>query len=183
MNVIALAIPEVKLIKPTVFGDARGFFLETWNRARYASHGIDVNFVQANLSRSAYGVLRGLHYQNPAPQGKLVQVVEGEVFDVAVDIRPDSTTFGQWVGQTLTAKGAEQMYVPPGFAHGFCVLSESALFSYLCTTPYDQSADAGVRWNDPQIGIEWPLAEPSLSAKDQVAPLLTDIPPERLPAA
>lgn len=182
MNVTALAIPEVKLIKPTVFGDARGFFLETWNRARYASHGIDVNFVQANLSRSAYGVLRGLHYQNPAPQGKLVQVVEGEVFDVAVDIRPDSTTFGQWVGQVLTAERAEQMYVPPGFAHGFCVLSESALFSYLCTTLYEQSADAGVRWNDPQIGIEWPLAEPKLSAKDQVAPLLADIPREHLPA-
>ena len=182
MIVEPLALPEVKLIRPKVFGDARGFFLETWNRKRYAKLGVDVDFVQANLSRSARGVLRGLHYQNPNPQGKLVHVVEGKVFDVAVDIRPTSATFGKWVGQTLTAEGAEQMYVPPGFAHGFCVLSESALFSYLCTTLYDQAADAAIRWNDPQIGIRWPIDDPSLSHKDQAAPLLSDISPDRLPS-
>lgn len=182
MNVIEGRLPGVKLIEPDVFGDQRGFFMETWNLERYRGIGIDAAMQQANVSRSARGVLRGLHFQSPNPQGKLVYVMEGEVFDVAVDIRRGSPTFGQWEGHTLSAQNKRQLYVPAGFAHGFCVTSEHALFCYFCTTIYDAQADAGVAWNDPDIGIQWPLDAPSLSGKDQVAPKLCDFPVERLPA-
>lgn len=175
-------VPGLKVIEPAVFGDARGFFLESWNRARYAEHGIAVDIAQANISRSARGVLRGLHYQQPNPQGKLVWVVEGEVFDVGVDIRRGSPTFGQWDACVLSAENKRQFWIPEGFAHGFLVLSEYATFCYLCTTPYDAAADAGIRWDDGALAIDWPMRAPSLSAKDAKAPLLADVPPARLPA-
>jgi len=171
----------VQLLEPKLFGDDRGWFLESYNAARFAELGLPTTFVQSNLSRSRRGVLRGLHYQWPNPQGKLVQVVEGEVFDVAVDIRRGSSTFGRWFGANLSAANHRQMYVPEGFAHGFAVLSEWATFSYLCTAIYDHPNDRGVRWNDPAIGVDWPLDEPSLSEKDGVSPLLADIPADQLP--
>lgn len=181
MKVIETGLPGCLVIEPKVFGDPRGFFMEAWNRERYAGHGIGPDFVQSNLSRSARGVLRGLHYQWPNPQGKLVSVLDGEVFDVAVDIRRGSPTFGQWAGVVLSADNQRQFWVPPGFAHGFVALSESALFAYLCTTAYDAQADAGVRWDDADIGIDWPVARPTLSAKDASAPLLREVAPDRLP--
>ncbi len=182
MKVDALAIPDVKLITPQVFGDARGFFVETYNETRYRKAGIDATFVQDNLSRSRQGVLRGLHLQHPHGQGKLVQVVEGSVFDVAVDVRVGSPTFGQWVGAALSTDNKQQLWIPPGFAHGFLVTSEHALFSYKCTDLYHPESEFSVRWNDPAIGIEWPTnGTPSLSDKDQSAPLLSAIDVERLP--
>lgn len=181
MKVLDTTLPDVKLIEPDVFGDARGFFYEGWNRARYAELGLDFNVVQTNMSRSARGVLRGLHYQWPNPQGKLVSVLEGEVYDVAVDIRRGSPTFGQWTAAVLSAENKRQMWVPEGFAHGFVVTSETALFHYLVTAPYDRAADANLRWNDAAIAIDWPIAEPSLSDKDAKAPFLADIPEARLP--
>lgn len=181
MEVEALELPGVVRITPRVFGDARGYFLETWNRRRYADAGVDVDFVQANVSRSERGVLRGLHYQWPNPQGKLVHVLEGRIWDVAVDLRQDSPTFRRWIGVELGAEDHGQLYVPPGFGHGFCVLSEWAVFSYLCTALYDAQADAAVRWDDPELAIDWPVAEPRLSAKDAGAPLLRDVPAARLP--
>ncbi|GAA0889925.1 dTDP-4-dehydrorhamnose 3,5-epimerase [Rhodanobacter soli] len=164
-----------------MFGDARGFFYESYNEAKYRAAGIDHRFVQSNVSRSARRVLRGLHYQWPHPQGKLVSVLEGEVYDVAVDIRRGSPTFGQSVGVMLTADNHRHFWVPEGFAHGFCVLSEFATFTYQCTALYDPKADAGIRWNDAALGIDWPLSEPLLSDKDVKTPLLEDVPPERLP--
>ena len=181
MRVIATTLTDVKLIEPDVFGDARGYFYEGWNRARYAEHGLDFDVVQTNMSRSANGVLRGLHYQWPNPQGKLVSVLEGEVYDVAVDIRRGSPTFGHWTAAVLSAENKRQMWVPEGFAHGFVVTSEHALFHYLVTTPYDRAADASLRWNDAALAIDWPVAAPSLSDKDTKAPLLADIPEARLP--
>lgn len=181
MRVIATTLPEVKLIEPDVFGDARGFFYEGWNRARYAEHGLDFDVVQTNMSRSANGVLRGLHYQWPNPQGKLVSVLEGEVYDVAVDIRRGSPTFGKWTAAVLSAENKRQLWVPEGFAHGFVVTSDHALFHYLVTAPYDRAADANLRWNDAALAIDWPIAQPSLSDKDAKAPFLADIPVERLP--
>ena len=181
MRVIDTTLPGVKLIEPDVFGDSRGFFFEGWNRARYAEHGLAFDVVQTNLSRSARSVLRGLHYQWPNPQGKLVSVLEGEVYDVAVDIRRGSPTFGQWTAAVLSAENKRQMWVPEGFAHGFVVTSETALFHYLVTAPYDRAADANLRWNDAAIAIDWPIAEPSLSDKDAKAPFLADIPEARLP--
>ena len=181
MNIIETSLPGCLVIEPKVFGDARGFFMENWNRERYAASGIGQDFVQSNLSRSAHGVLRGLHYQWPNPQGKLVSVLEGEVYDVAVDIRHGSPTFGQWTGVVLSAENKRQFWVPEGFAHGFVVTSEVALFTYLCTAPYDASADAGIAWDDPNIGIDWPVGDPSLSAKDTTAPRLRDVTPDRLP--
>ncbi len=180
MNVIETELPGVRIFEPKVFGDHRGFFVETFNAKRYADRGLDSAFVQDNLSFSKYGTLRGLHYQNPHPQGKLVSVLQGEVFDVAVDIRRGSATFGKWVGVTLSAENKRQFYVPPGYAHGFCVTSETALFSYKCTDFYAPEADGGVLWNDPDLGIAWPVAEPTLSPKDAVAPRLKDIAPHRL---
>jgi dTDP-4-dehydrorhamnose 3,5-epimerase len=183
MQVHATAIPGVLLFEPRVFGDARGFFLETFHAARYAEAGLTLPFVQDNWSRSARGILRGLHFQWPNPQGKLVSVVSGAVWDVAVDIRKGSPTYGQHVGVELSADNKRQLWVPPGFAHGFCVLSESADFVYKCTALYEPQHDRGIRWNDPALAIPWPVASPLLSPKDTAAPLLADAPvlPEYVP--
>ena len=168
------------LIEPDVFGDPRGYFLETWNRRRYAEAGLDVDFVQDNLSLSRRGILRGLHFQNPNAQGKLVMVLEGEVFDVAVDLRRSSNTFGRWEGVRLSGENKRQLYVPPGFAHGFQVVSEAALFLYKCTAAYSPSDERGIRWDDPELAISWPIPDPVLSGKDAKAPLLRDLPPDWL---
>jgi dTDP-4-dehydrorhamnose 3,5-epimerase len=181
MNVIETKLPGVLIFEPKVFGDSRGFFMETWNKQRYEEAGITGNFVQDNLSYSSYGVLRGLHFQNPNAQGKLVYVIEGEVFDVAVDIRVGSPKFGQWVGVTLSSENKRQFYVPEGFAHGFCVTSETALFAYKCTDIYNPSAEGGILWNDPDIGIEWPIVNPILSDKDKNNQQLSKIDKTRLP--
>ena len=171
MIITPTALPDVLLIEPKVFGDARGFFFESYNRRVFAEvAGLDVDFVQDNHSRSAQGVLRGLHYQIQQPQGKLVRVVAGAVFDVAVDIRKASPTFGKWVGIELSAENKKMVWVPPGFAHGFLVLSEVAEFLYKTTDYYAPSYERSIAWNDPDIGIAWPLAgAPLLSAKDQAA--------------
>jgi dTDP-4-dehydrorhamnose 3,5-epimerase len=179
MKIIETGLPEVLLLEPKVFGDARGFFLESWNRQTFADLGLNLDFVQDNHSRSAQGVLRGIHYQLNQPQGKLVRVVSGAVFDVAVDLRKTSPNFGKWVGYELSAENHRMLWVPPGFGHGFLVLSEAADFLYKTTALYAPQWDRGVRWNDPDIGVQWPLAglptrEPQLSAKDQVAALLKD---------
>jgi len=175
MKITTTAIPGVFIITPKVFGDSRGFFLETFQAARYAEAGISGHFVQDNHSRSAKGVLRGLHFQRQHPQGKLVYVTVGSVFDVAVDIRKDSPTFGKWVGVTLSANEHQQFYVPPGFAHGFCVLSDTADFHYKCTDYYHPEDEDSLRWDDPDIGIQWPISEPLLSAKDANAPQLKEL--------
>lgn len=167
MNILPTSLPGAVIIEPNVFGDARGFFLETWNRSRYAAAGIDVDFVQDNLSFSQRGTLRGLHYQCPQSQGKLVSVLQGEVFDVAVDIRPDSPTFGKWTGVTLSSENKRQFYVPPGFAHGFCVTSDSALFAYKCTEFYNPKFEHCILWNDSDLRIAWPITDPLLSEKDR----------------
>ena len=172
MKISSSRIPEVLVIEPDVFGDGRGFFMETWHHAKYAEQGLDVNFVQDNHSRSSKGVLRGLHYQLEQPQGKLVRVVSGVVFDVAVDIRKGSPSFGQWVGIELSGDNYKQFYVPPGFAHGFCVISESADFLYKCTDFYAPHFEHGILWNDPDIGIEWPGENFKVSEKDAVNSLL-----------
>lgn len=182
MRIIQTTLPGCVVVEPRVFEDARGWFFESWHRERYASHGIGPEFVQSNLSRSARGVLRGLHYQWPSPQGKLVSVLEGEIHDVAVDIRRGSPTFGQWTAVILSAENRRQLWVPEGFAHGFVALGESALVSYQCTRAYDPQADAGVAWDDPALAIDWPVARPLLSAKDAAAPRLDEIAPGRLPA-
>lgn len=177
MNIERLAIPEVLLITPRKFKDGRGYFVETWQCRRYADNGIPAGFVQDNLSRSVRGTLRGLHYQVEQAQGKLVRAVDGEVFDVAVDIRESSPHFGQWVGAVLSEDNACQLWVPPGFAHAFYVLSDSAIFEYKCTDYYAPEHERCIRWDDPQIGIEWPIdigGEPLLSGKDAAAPLLAD---------
>jgi len=182
LNVVETKIPGVVIVEPSVFGDERGFFMETWHRARYEEAGLPTDFVQDNLSFSMRGVLRGLHFQNPDQQGKLVQVLEGEVFDVAVDIREGSPTFGEWEGVTLSSENKRQFYVPEGFAHGFLVTGDRALFSYKCTAKYNQSAEGFVLWNDPEVGIEWPLeGSPTLSEKDEAAPPLSQVPAGRLP--
>jgi dTDP-4-dehydrorhamnose 3,5-epimerase len=182
MKVTATRIPEVLIVEPKVFGDARGFFLETWRRERYAQQGMPADFVQDNQAYSRRGVLRGLHIQHPHAQGKLVQVLLGDVFDVAVDVRRGSPWFGQWVGTRLSGENKRQFWVPAGFAHGYCVLSPEALFIYKCTEYYHPEAEFGVRWDDPAIGIEWPLdGSPLLSEKDRNAALLADIPQARLP--
>ena len=181
MKIIQTDLPGCVVVEPAVFGDARGFFYETWNAQRYGEHGLPTQFVQSNVSSSSKGVLRGLHYQWPRPQGKLVSVLEGEVFDVAVDIRRGSPRFGKWTGVVLSAENKRQLWIPEGFAHGFAVLSERALFSYLCTEVYVKEADAGIRWNDATIGIDWPIGDPLLSAKDSASPFLEDVPGDRLP--
>lgn len=181
MRVINTTLPDVKLIEPQVFGDERGFFFESWNDARYVEAGIVIPVTQVNISRSAHGVLRGLHYQWPNPQGKLVSVLEGEVFDVAVDIRRGSPTFGKWTAAVLSASNRRQLWVPEGFAHGFAVTSDTALFHYLVTAPYDRAADASLRWDDAALAIDWPIRTPSLSDKDARAPLLAEIAEDRLP--
>jgi len=167
MNVRELSIPGVLLIEPRVFGDSRGFFMETFNAERYESSGIVGPFVQDNISRSRHGVLRGIHFQHPYPQAKLVSVLEGEVFDVAVDLRPESPTFGRWCGEYLSATNKRQLFIPERFGHAFLVTSESALFHYKCTAFYHPEFERTIRWDDPQIGIEWPVVEVELSEKDR----------------
>ena len=181
MKVVPTALPGCVIVEPAVHGDARGFFYEGWNERRFAEHGLSPRFVQSNVSSSTRGVLRGLHYQWPNPQGKLVSVLEGEVYDVAVDIRRGSPTFGEHAAAILSAENKRHFWVPEGFAHGFLVLSENATFTYLCTAPYDRASDNSLRWDDPQLAIDWPLAEVSLSPKDAAAPLLADVAAERLP--
>lgn len=177
MDVIDTGIPDVKLLQPKVFGDERGHFMEVWNRRVFAAAGMDVDFVQDNESASARGVLRGLHYQIRQPQGKLVRVVLGEVFDVAVDLRAGSPHFGRWTGARLSDANRRQLWLPPGFAHGFYVLSERAVFTYKCTDYYLPEAERTIRWDDPALGIEWPVSvggEPVLSAKDAAGVNLDD---------
>ena len=181
MNVIETKLPGMMIIEPRVFGDARGYFMESFQAERYAEAGIAGPFVQDNLSFSRQGILRGLHVQNPRPQGKLVQVLQGEVFDVAVDIRVGSPTFGLWEGVVLSAENARQLYVPPGFAHGFVVTSETALFAYKCTDYYLPQSELSIIWDDPDIGIRWPLNDPQLSVKDAAGVRLASVALERLP--
>jgi len=174
MRVTPLEHPEVLLIEPDVFSDARGFFMETWHADKFAQQGLPVCFLQDNHSRSVRGVLRGLHYQLKHPQGKLVRVVTGEVFDVAVDIRKGSPMFGKWVGALLSEDNQQQLYVPPGFAHGFCTLSEQADFLYKCTDLYTPGDEYGIAWDDPDIAIEWPELDYLLSDKDLGNPKLSE---------
>jgi dTDP-4-dehydrorhamnose 3,5-epimerase len=181
MNATEAPLPGVLLLEPRIFRDDRGFFLEAWNQARYAEAGLPVRFVQDNLSSSTRGVLRGLHYQHPAAQGKLVAVLQGEVFDVVVDIRSGSPTFGRWWGVTLSSDAMRQLYVPEGYAHGFLVTSPTALVTYKCTEFYMPQQEGGVRWDDPDLGIDWPGRGAILSPKDRAAPRLADIPADRLP--
>jgi dTDP-4-dehydrorhamnose 3,5-epimerase len=176
MNRLDTGLPDVILLEPKRFGDDRGFFMEMFHAKRYAEAGIAGPFVQDNFSRSAKGILRGLHFQEPNAQGKLVQVLAGAVYDVAVDIRRGSPTFGRWVGVELSADNRRQLWVPAGFAHGFCVLSESADFHYKCTGFYSPTSEHGIAWNDPDLGIPWPVTSPQLSAKDSAAPRLKDAP-------
>ena len=178
MNILTCEISGLLILEPKVFGDARGFFMETYNQRSYREAGLAADFVHLSFSRR--GTLRGLHCQNPVPQGKLLQVLQGEVFDVAVDIRRHSPTFGKWHGLNLSAENKRQFYVPPGFAHGFLVLSETALFHYKCTEFYSPQNELAIRWNDPDIGIEWPIKEPLLSERDAKGLRLRDTPPERL---
>jgi dTDP-4-dehydrorhamnose 3,5-epimerase len=175
MNVIKTDLPEVLIIEPKLFGDQRGFFLETYQFERYAQGGVAQPFVQDNLSRSRHGVLRGLHLQNPGAQGKLVTALRGRVLDVAVDVRVGSPNFGRHVAVELNEENRRQLWVPRGFAHGFAVLSETADFFYKCDALYSPKDEISVRWNDPAIGIDWGLADPSLSPKDADAPLLADV--------
>ncbi len=181
MNIIETKLPGVLIIEPVVFGDERGFFMEIWQKQRYAEIGIKGTFVQDNVSSSRKGVLRGLHYQNPQGQGKLVSVLAGEVFDVAVDIRYGSPSFGEWAGVILSGENHRQFWIPEGFAHGFCVLSEQAIFSYKCTEVYSPEDEGGICWNDPDVGINWPLDEVLLSPKDQIYPQLKAVRLEQLP--
>ncbi len=179
MNITKTSLPGVLILEPRVFGDDRGFFMETYNAARFREHDLPETFVQDNHSRSARGVLRGLHYQLPNAQGKLVRAVRGTIFDVAADIRKGSPTFGMWVGVELSEENRRQIWVPEGFAHGFCVLSETADVVYKCTALYDGPNDRVIRWNDPELGIEWPITNPLLSPKDADAPTLAKA--EQLP--
>lgn len=181
MKIVNTPIAGVKIIEPKRFGDTRGFFFEAWHKKKYPEAGVTSHFVQDNCSMSRSGTVRGLHYQLTHPQAKLVQVLKGEVFDVAVDIRVGSPTFGQWVGVTLSEANGRQFFIPEGFAHGFCVISEEALFSYKCSDYYMPEDEGGVLWSDPSIGIEWPDVEPVLSEKDKVYPCLAEIDPDRLP--
>src|SRR3974390_2809797 len=180
MNVIPCQLDGLVIIEPSVFGDPRGDFMESWNQRRYAGVGLDVNFVQDNFSFSRRGALRGLHCQNPNPQGKLVSVLQGEVFDVAVDLRQSSPTFGQWHGLHLSSENKRQFFVPAGFAHGFEVLSETALFHYKCTEFYSPRDEMTLLWNDPDLDINWPVANPIISEKDTRGLRLRELPVERL---
>jgi dTDP-4-dehydrorhamnose 3,5-epimerase len=189
MKVTPTKLPSVLVIEPDAFGDARGWFLETFSSKRYEQAlgfaerraGIELSFVQDNISFSAKNILRGIHFQYPHSQGKLVQVISGEVFDVAVDIRLGSPTFGQWVGENLSSLNHKQIYIPPGFAHGFCVLSDTALFSYKCTDYYSPAAEGGIIWNDPDLNIGWPVPTPIISGRDAGFPRLKDVPKDKLP--
>jgi len=174
-------IPEVLLIKPRIFSDNRGHFFESYHVGRYLENGIPARFVQDNISRSKHNVVRGLHYQIGRPQGKLVMVVEGRIFDVAVDIRRGSPTFGRWVGVELSSENCLQIYIPEGFAHGFCTLSETAAVFYKCTEYYAPAEERTIRWDDPALSIAWPVSEPILSEKDRGAPTLSSMSPSDLP--
>ncbi len=175
MKITQTQLPGITLIQPEIHGDARGFFTETYQSQRYREGGIDATFVQDNLSRSERGVLRGLHFQVEKPQGKLVSCLRGSVFDVAVDVDPSSSTFKQYVAVELNEENHLQMWIPPGYAHGFCVLSAVADFHYKCTEFYQPSLERGVFWNDPDIGIRWPVTSPTLSAKDGALPRLAEL--------
>ncbi len=175
MKITKASIPHVLILEPKVFGDERGFFMETYRESYFKKLGLRVNFVQDNHSLSSKGVLRGLHFQRKKPQGKLVRVVVGEIFDVAVDIRKESETFGQWVGLLLSADNKRQLYIPPGFAHGFLVLSDVAECEYKCTDYYHPEDQGEIAWNDPDINIQWPMVEPILSEKDAAAPMLKSL--------
>jgi len=175
VRVVKTELPEVLIVEPAVHRDGRGFFLETYHQQKYAEHGIAERFVQDNHSYSLRGTLRGLHAQRQRPQGKLVRAVDGEMFDVAVDIRRGSPTFARWVGVTLSGDNFRQLYIPPGFAHGFCVLSERVHVEYKCTDFYHPGDEIGIAWNDPEIGIDWPIPEPIVSSKDRAAPRLAQI--------
>ena len=181
MKILETSLKDVLIIEPDVFTDRRGFFMETFHQEKYREHGIDVAFVQDNLSYSVRGTMRGLHYQHPHDQAKLIQVLTGRVFDVAVDIRSGSPTFGQWTGLELDSESRRQIFIPEGFAHGFCVLSERAVVTYKCTDFYAPNDEGGIIWSDPYVGIQWPITDPLLSEKDSKYPLLKDIPPDRLP--
>lgn len=176
MNIVATPLPGVLILEPTLHGDSRGYFMETFRQSWFAERGLDLNFVQDNQSKSSRGTLRGLHYQLKNPQGKLVRVISGEVFDVAVDLRRSSANFGQWFGLLLSAENHKQLWIPPGFGHGFYVLSESVELCYKCTDYYHPESDRSLRWDDSALGIEWPLLDPSplLSDKDRNASLLSD---------
>jgi len=176
LKVDITALPGVLRLEPPVFADERGFFMETYHAARFREAGIDAEFVQDNHSRSARGVLRGLHFQEPNAQGKLLRCTRGALFDVAVDVRVGSPQFGRWVGIELSEENRRLLWIPPGFAHGFCALTDWADLVYKCTTFYDASSDRGIAWNDPDIGIEWPIADPLLSPKDAAAPRLKNAP-------
>ncbi len=184
MNIIETALPGVLIIEPKVFGDARGFFLETFHKQRYESIGIPskgLEFVQDNHSRSRKGVLRGLHFQLENPQGKLVSAGTGVVYDVAADVNPDSPTYKAWVGVELSEDNHRQLWIPPGYAHGFCVLSDVADFQYKCTALYHPQSDSGVAWDDPMLAIDWPIESPLLSEKDLLLPMLSEAKRDRLP--
>jgi dTDP-4-dehydrorhamnose 3,5-epimerase len=181
VKVTTLHIPGLLLLEPPVFADERGAFLESWSRERYARAGVQGEFVQDNVSHSVRGVLRGLHYQQPRAQGKLMSVVHGEVFDVAVDIRTGSPTRRQWTGIALSSENRRQLYIPPGFAHGFQVVSEDAIVLYKCTDYYDHASEHSILWSDEDLAIDWPL-EPILSPKDRAAPRLRELPAHALPA-
>ena len=181
MRIISTSLPGVLILEPIVFGDKRGFFMEIYNRKAHAEAGIQLSFVQDNLSHSAKGTLRGLHYQLRHVQAKLIQVVRGEIFDVAVDIRRGSPNFGKWAGVQLSEKNRRQVFIPQGFAHGFCVISEMADVVYKCTDLYAPNDEGGILWSDPGLAIDWPIVEPLLSDKDRQLPCLVDIPTERLP--
>ncbi len=181
MKTLTTPIPGLLVFEPKVFGDHRGFFVETYNQARYGEAGLHANFVQDNLSFSQRGVLRGLHFQNPHGQGKLVSVIAGRIFDVAVDVRWNSPTFGKSFGLELDGESKKQFYIPPGFAHGFVVLSETALFSYKCTDIYHPETEKCLRWDDPSLGIDWPLPNPVLSEKDKAGRMLADFTQDQLP--
>ena len=175
MNIIPTSLDGLLIIKPNVFGDTRGYFLETYHQERYQSAGLNTTFVQDNLSFSKKGTLRGLHFQITHPQAKLVQAITGKIFDVAVDIRPESPTFGKWSSALLSEENKRQLFIPGGFAHGFCVLSENAHVAYKCSDYYSPEDEGGILWSDPTIGIDWPVKEPMLSDKDQQYPCLKDL--------
>ena len=181
MKVIETELSGVKIFAPAVFSDSRGYFLETWQKKNYETAGIELSFVQDNISVSQKNVLRGLHYQYPHSQGKLAQVLAGEVLDIAVDVRLGSPTFGKWVSVELSEANHRQLYIPPGFAHGFCVISDNATFSYKCTDYYDSASEVGIIWNDPDLNINWPVDKPELSAKDSRYPKLANIAADKLP--
>ena len=182
MQVTPQRFPEILLIEPQIFRDRRGYFLEIFQARRYPEHGLPAEFVQDNLSHSVKGVLRGLHYQLRFPQGKLIVPLSGEIWDVVVDIRRGSPSFGQWLSVTLTAEPCRQLYVPPGFAHGFAVVSDAATVLYKCTDFYHPEDEYGIIWNDPDLAIPWPTAAPLLSDKDRNYPRLKELPPEQLPS-